>query len=417
LKAYFYPQSTYTSILAFSELFNDLTVRVYDKNNSIVGIKPVPLSLTPKEKIAAILSTTPINDVDPQIDNYLPRISINMTGVTFDPERMRGKYEKRLLNIEYNLDTNKKFMQIDTQPIPYNLSFDVTVWTKYMTDGMQLIEFLVPDFAPEKYISFKERNFGIEHKSKVILTSVSPNFVYDLSENERRVITWTLSFSMESVMFKPMEIAPEILCSTIKIANVPCKKIPFQGSKIVAYEPIRDETESILTKQTNVKLYQLDASEEYDAMAKYWKHANTVMSPPHNEVCITEDCGSTTIVRPTWDPTLELSTCGSNKQLPCITVDISSGNIINYWQEEVVDPENIIRIVSYKRIYDSRGTTIFGPTVVDTSGYPISCEPIYSAAISSVPTSSVIPTSQPIIPIIPAISGHCGPDPDYYTTG
>ena len=419
MKAYFYPQSTYTSILAFSELFNDLTVRVYDKNNSIIGIKPVPLSLTPKEKIAAILSTTNVNDVDPQVDNYLPRISINMSGLSFDPERMRGKFERRLLNIEYNLDSNKKSMQTDVQSIPYNLTFEVTIWTKYMTDGMQLIEFLVPDFAPEKYVSFKERNFGLEHKSKVTLTGVSPNFVYDLSENERRIITWTLSFTMESVMFKPMEITPEILCSTIKIANVMCKKVPFQGSKIVVYEPEDNQFESISTKKNNVSLYSLDASEQYDLMIKYWKHANTVMSPPFNEQCINAQCDEIPVERPTWDPTIDLVTCGSNKMLPCITVDISSGNIINYWQEEVVDPENIIRLVSYQRIYDSRGNTIFGPTVVDTSGYPINCSPIYMApiitpAITSVSPTSVSPTAQPEIPVI---TGGCGPDPDYYTTG
>ena len=420
MKAYFYPQSTYTSILAFSELFNDLTVRVYDKNNKIIGIKPVPLSLTPKEKIAAILSSSTINDVDPQIDNYLPRISVNMDGLTFDTERMRGKYERRLLNIEYDLETNTKSMQVDVQSIPYNINFEVTIWTKYMTDGMQLIEYLVPDFAPEKYVSFKERNFGIEHKSKVTLNSVSPNFVFDLNEKDKRVITWTLSFSMESIMFKPMEILKEILCANIKIANVMCKKVPLQGSKIVAYEPASNDHESVSTKSTNLSVYNLDASEEYDLMIKYWQHANTVMNPSTYASCVDFSCSDDIVPKPTWDPTLTLTTCGQNKKLPCITVDTSSGNITNYWQEETVDPDNIIRILSYKRIYDNSGNTIFGPELVDNSEYPTSCEPIYSAPISGyTPPPSTVPpsTTPPSTGTDGIIEDPCDPSPDYNTTG
>lgn len=418
-KAYFYPQSTYTSIVAFSELFNDLTVRVFDSNNNIIGVKPVPLTLTPKEKIAAILASTNVNDVDPQVDNYLPRISINMSGLTFDAIRARGKFEKRLLNIDYDLDNKKRTMQIDVQPVPYSISFEVTIWTKYMIDGIQLIEYLLPWFAPEQYVSYKERNFGLEHKSRVILNSVSPNFVYELGETERRVITWTLGFNMETIMFRPMEIAPEILCSIISIANVPCRRIPFQGEKIIAYEPITSEYESILTKNTNVSIHALDASEEYDKMVKYWKHANEVMSPPYNESCVTKDCGITVGPKPEWDSSLTVTPCNPILMKPCVSID-PSGNIINYWQDQITGPDNIIRIVSYKRVYDSVGNTISGPDIIQNDEYPINCPPVYTAPITSAPITSVPITSEPYVPPVEPpieIPDPCVIPPEYTTKG
>lgn len=419
-KAYFYPQSTYTTIAAFSELFNDLTVRVYDKDNNIVGIKPVPLSLAPKEKIVAILTANEVNDVDPQFDNYLPRISISPpNGFTFAQARARGKNDRRLLNIEYDLGTQHKVMQTDVQGAPYDITFEVTIWTKYMVDGLQLIEYLTPYFAPEQYISFKERSFGLEHKSKVTLTSVSPNFVYELGETERRVITWTLGFTVESYMYKPMELTPEILCTNITIAGVPCKRIPFYGEKIVAYEPVTNTFESILSKNCKLALYELDASEAYDKMVKYWRVANNVMAPPHNETCTT-DCSASIGTQPQWDSSLSIFPCTRPKMLPCITVDASSGYITNFWQDQVTGPDNIIRLVSYRRIYDPQGTTVSGPEIVDNDIYPYSCVPIYTAPITSVSITSS-PEIPPDVPVTPPSSGEvlvdpCVIPPSYNTT-
>jgi hypothetical protein len=419
MKSYFYPQSTYTSILAFSELFNDLTVRVYDNKNEIVGIKPVPLTLTPKEKIASILSTTHINDIDPQVDNYLPRISINLTGMEFDKERMRGKGEHRLLNIEYNEDTKKRSMQIDVQPIPYILNFEVTIWTKYLVDGLQLIEYLTSYFAPQMYVSFKERNFGLEHKSKVTLDSVSPNFVYELGESERRIITWNMRFSMETVIYKPMEIAPEILCSIITIANVPCKRVPFAGSKIVAYEPITNSYESITTKSSNMYITSLDGSESYDKMAKYWKMANNIMGG-QSDTCTTDNCSDPYVgTKPIFDSSIDSTSCAKKTQYPCISIDIS-GNIINYWQELNTGSDNVIRILSYKRVYDPKGLLITGPEVIPISSYPDNCYPVYSAPITSIPITSVVITSSPITsaPITSnIIYDTCINPPNYNTSG
>jgi hypothetical protein len=357
--------------MAFAELFSEMSVRVYDKETSeIVGVKPVPLSLTPKEKIASIMKRSDVNDVDPQFDNYLPRISIAMNGIGWDPERMHGKYERRLINIEYDDNGVKRTMQTDLQPVPYNLNFEVVIWAKYMTDGVQITENILPWFAPECHVSFKERNFAIEHKAKVTLNSITPNFVYEMGEGDRRVLQWVLNFNMETVMYKPMELTKEITCSIISIAGVPCKKSKFQGSNISIYEPITGVQESLFTKKPSVSVFDIDDSEGYDLMIKYWKIANNTMDAPKNIQCVAQNCLTDPGPQATYDPSISGGPCEDPLLKPVVQIDCTNGNIINSWQELITGPDNVIRVVSYQRFYDKNGADICGPIEIPNWQYP-----------------------------------------------
>jgi hypothetical protein len=420
MKYYFYPQSLYTCTVAFADVFNDIGIRVYDpKTNDIVGFKPVPVTLSPKEKIAHILNAGEVNDVDPQVDNYLPRISIAPPDISWDAERMRGKYEKRLLNVEYNTETGTRKMNLDVQVVPIKLSFEVSIWAKYLVDMYQLIENIMPHFSPEIHVSFKERNFGIERKSRVVMTSSSKNFVYEYGESEQRILQWNFTFDMDGVLFKPMEDRKEILCSIISIAGVPCKKTSFYGDKIIAYEPYSNTYESILTKNPKLSIHNLDASDSYDLMVKYWAHANNNLDTPHNIKCVEANCSEDVGVRPVWSDEYPQTSCHPTKKKPCIKIDSETQNISAFWQEEVVGTDNKIRIISWNTIYNSSGVEISGAYQISDSLYPMDCQPVYTIAPTSESPSSVITppiTSTPpsSIPEIPNITG-CEL-PEYYTT-
>lgn len=315
MKSYFYPKSLYTSIVAFADQFNDMSVRVYDQDGRIVGVKPVVMTLAPKEKIASILLRSDTNDVDPQVDNYLPRISVNKTGITWDANRMRGKFDSRLVNIEY-LDyesgdnkPTKREMQIDLKPIPYNLSFEVIIWTKYETDMQQILENILPWFAPEDHLSIKERNFGIERKSKVSLDNISINNQFELGESDRRILQTVMTFTMETVVYKPMEIRPEILCSIISIAEVPCNRRPMQGEKIILTDDGDIEPFCLEDRDIACAIEHLDDMDSYDLMVKYWKYANNNMKPMTYLSCITKTCNDEAFTRPVWDAESGYSPC------------------------------------------------------------------------------------------------------------
>jgi hypothetical protein len=331
---------------------------------------------------------------------------------------MRGKYEKRLLNIEYDTGTGLRKMQTDVQVIPITMTFELTIWAKYMVDINQLLENIMPGFAPETYVSFKERNFGIEHKSRVVLTGSSKNFVYEYGETERRILQWNLTFAMDAVLYKPMEDRKEILCNIISIAGVPCKKTSFQGDKIIAYEPRSNSYESILTKNPKLSIHNLDASESYELMVKYWSNANTNMNPYDYSPCIQKNCSEIYGPKPTWDAEFQTNGCAPSKKKPCIKIDTITQDISSFWQDEVVGSDNKIRLVSWLQIYNQRGEIISGSFQITGSQYPLDCQPVYSYTISAATSGSYTPSpsSVPDIPVVTPPITSCVL-PEYYTTG
>jgi hypothetical protein len=120
---------------------------------------------------------------------------------------MKGQRDKRRLYVEYadkNEDgCDEKYVHTDIQTVPYKLTFEVTLWAKYMDDLAQLLENILPFFHPEAYVSLYEKGVGSERKCKVTKEAENLNFVYELNQPDRRVLQATLTFNMECNFYKP----------------------------------------------------------------------------------------------------------------------------------------------------------------------------------------------------------------------
>jgi hypothetical protein len=223
----YYYRTIWSHIVAFSELFEDIKLHIYEKDKNspnygeIIGYKKVPVILSPKEKVISAL-TVQQGKERAEVDNTLPKISVAWNGISWVPERMRGQLQKRNLFVEY-LDTSNgqtRVKNFDFQTVPYSLEMEVVLWTKYMDDGVQILENLLPFFAPELYISLKERGVEIERKCMVRLNSITPNFVSELNEPDRRLLQWNLSFTMECNLYKPIYFDKEILVTRISVVDM-----------------------------------------------------------------------------------------------------------------------------------------------------------------------------------------------------
>lgn len=202
----FFSNVIYQHVVALSDVFNEMSIINYDKDGKAIGWKPVPLTLAPKEKVIAELQADP-SSPDSTPPNFLPRMSLIWNGISRNQERQRGKYEKRRILVEYMEDPETGEQEEaairDVQTVPYDLTFELTVWTKYMTDMAQILENILPFFNPEAHVSLYERGIGSERKVKVTLESTSPNFVTDISEPERRILQCNLQFRMECNFYTP----------------------------------------------------------------------------------------------------------------------------------------------------------------------------------------------------------------------
>jgi hypothetical protein len=227
MKNIFYYRTIWAHCTAFSDIFNDIKLHVYEKDKTspdygnVIGYKTVPVYLAPKEKVISSLTAQPGVE-RAEVDNTLPKISITWTGINWVPERMRGQKQKRSLFIEYidSLSGTQRVKHYDFQTAPYNLDFEVVIWTKYMDDGVQILENILPFFTPEAYISIKERGLETERKCMVRLNNITPNFVYELNEPDRRLLQWNLTFSVECNLYKPIYFDKEIYVTRIYIADM-----------------------------------------------------------------------------------------------------------------------------------------------------------------------------------------------------
>jgi hypothetical protein len=118
-----------------------------------------------------------------------------------DVNGMRQHYSEALgLN---NIDT----FYSDPVPAPYDYNYTVHIKSDSMDYMNQILENILPYFNPTTYIRVKEFSFlDIERDLKVLMTGgADPEFdPFDQGEENRRIITTQLTFSVEGFMYLPI---------------------------------------------------------------------------------------------------------------------------------------------------------------------------------------------------------------------
>jgi hypothetical protein len=206
----FYHGTLRRYVTVFGTLFNEILIS--RENNSSVTKKQfrVPIAYGPMQKFLARL------EGDSSLTNAaaisLPRISFEMTNVSYDPER---RLTGRIRNTK-SVSANNQILTTQFAPAPYNMDFTLSIMAKYSEDGTKILEQILPFFKPEwtasvKLVDALDEYFDIP----TIMNSVSSEEVYDGDFNTRRVVIWTLTFTMKGYFFGPVTTK-----KIIKFANV-----------------------------------------------------------------------------------------------------------------------------------------------------------------------------------------------------
>ena len=130
----------------------------------------------------------------------LPRMTFFMEGLTYDSDRQLNP----LLRAQgTSTNANNKLSQF--QPVPYDFNFNVSVFSKYVEDGLRIVEQIIPTFSPSYNLTLKEiPSLGIITDVPVILNSVTQedNFADGFQEN--RLITWSFDLTVKGNMYQPI---------------------------------------------------------------------------------------------------------------------------------------------------------------------------------------------------------------------
>lgn len=205
----FYWGSIRKAIVAFGSLFSNIYIERRQGDSvtgEIVQKLQVPLAYAPKEKWLVRIDSDPTLTHNTYIT--LPRMSFEITGYSYDPERKVGRVNQLRKMNRVGGNTIQKQVY---SPAPYNIDVSLYILTKTQEDGMQIIEQILPYFTPEFNLStLTLPNMGVSQDIPVILNNVNVQDDYDGDFQTRRFVTHTLNFTMKINMFGNVTDAKEI---------------------------------------------------------------------------------------------------------------------------------------------------------------------------------------------------------------
>lgn len=192
----FYHGTIRKCITLFGNMFNDISIERLDKTGKSAQTIRVPIIYGPKDKYVAILQKNP-NLGRTQVE--LPMMSFAITNISRSTNRQTNVINKNVMT------DNGKTMKTSFSEIPYDLEIELSIYAKSYDDSAQIVEQILPYFAPDFNANLKflpELNLNKDIKTS--LNSVNPMIEYEGDVNTTRVITWTLSFTMEIFFIGPV---------------------------------------------------------------------------------------------------------------------------------------------------------------------------------------------------------------------
>lgn len=206
--------------VVFGSVFSNLHVRKYKKDGSIDESSStlVPIAYSAKEAYSLwIDESMRAPDAASEVNVKLPRLSFEMTSLQASPERGMNVN----LPVYGRTISSSGTVVKSKSPVAYSFEFTLTLWAKNMDDSIQILDQILPMFAPEISIKMKESfKINLINDVKIVLGSVSKGDSYQ-TMLENRIINWDLSFTVYANVLPPktaeMSVVQDAIMDTIEV--------------------------------------------------------------------------------------------------------------------------------------------------------------------------------------------------------
>ena len=235
--------------VVFGSVFSNFHVRRYKKDGSIdkSASTLVPISYSAKEAYSLWMAEAMrMPDASSEVNVKLPRLSFEMTGLAASPDRGMN------VNVPIHGRSVSPAGSVvkSRSPVAYSFEFTLTLWAKTMDESIQILDQILPMFAPEVSVKIKE-SFGINlvNDVKIVLGSVSKGDTYQ-TMLENRIINWDLSFTVYANILPPrtdeMSLVQDVISDLVhenlaKPGIQVSRKVPTTAHGGVYGESVREE--------------------------------------------------------------------------------------------------------------------------------------------------------------------------------
>jgi len=260
---HFYHKQIRNTVIAFGTIFNNINIKRLDSSgNPLQNIK-VPLSYSPKEKfIARLDQQQDLTGDDSSVAITLPRMAFDITGYSYDSSRKLNK-NQRIGKVTTNADTSK--LNTQYSPVPYNVSFELNVFTATSDDGLQIIEQILPYFQPDYTVTMIQDSTYMDTKRDIpfVLESVNYDDSYTGTLTSLRRITYSLSFTAKIYLYGPISTTAIIKKVSADLYTNTSDQSPSRSERVtVQPNPTSADKDDTYTYTTTLEFF--DDGKNYD---------------------------------------------------------------------------------------------------------------------------------------------------------
>ena len=261
---HFYHKSIRNTVIAFGTIFNNINIRRLDSSGNPLQKIRVPLSYAPKEKfIARLDQNANLTGDDSSVAITLPRMSFDVTGYAYDSSRKLNKNQK--YSVAKNASGDEKKVYTQYSPVPYDVSFELNVFTATSDDGLQVIEQILPYFQPDYTVTMIQDSTYMDTKRDIpfILESVdySDSYTGDLTSSRR--IEYSLSFTAKIYLYGPISTSAIIKTVSADLYDNTSDQGPSRSERVtVTPNPTSADKDDSYTYTTTLDFF--DDGKNYD---------------------------------------------------------------------------------------------------------------------------------------------------------
>lgn len=192
-------------VASFGSIFSNIFVVKRDKDGKEVERLKVPLAYGPAERYIVRAQE------DPELSrNYairLPRMSFEIKSLEYDSNRKLNTLKKNIQALPENPSTVVR----QYQGVPYKMTVELSIISKFIDDSNQIIEQILPWFTPAYTVTIRSIP-GMNFLDDVAITLNGLNLQdnYEDDWTTRRDVIWTLSFDLKVMFYGPIKQAPVI---------------------------------------------------------------------------------------------------------------------------------------------------------------------------------------------------------------
>jgi hypothetical protein len=195
---HFYFELTRKYVILFGNMFNNISMirKNRDTGVELERIK-VPLTYASKEKYFIRLNSDP--DLERAIQVTLPRMSFELKSLSYDASRKQNSLLKNPKGYS-STQASSQFMGV-----PYDLMFELNIYTKTVDDGTHIIEQILPYFNPDYTVTINPiPEIGFLKDIPITMTGISNSVEHEGGFDAVRYVNWTLTFTLKGYYYGPV---------------------------------------------------------------------------------------------------------------------------------------------------------------------------------------------------------------------